>query len=220
MNLVLDIFTILGVSAVLGMGLAAGDKSASIAAAFYAMRHILVKGGLFLATGMLARSRRGGLWLVMVPAVLALGFGGLPLTGRTMAKLAIKAPLGGGAVSTIATLAAVGSTLLMLHFLRCLILSALRESQMAAPAGLVLPWLAIAVASVAAPLMLYPVIADARRAISRGALGSALADPHRRAIGRSAVALGIPPPPHSGTRYSSGGRRECSKCGPQTRFGY
>src|SRR4029450_10870642 len=145
MNLVLDIFTILGFSAVLGMGLAAGDKSASIAAAFYAMRHILVKGGLFLAPGMFAGSRRGGLWLVMVPAVLALGFGGLPLTGRTMAKLAIKAPLGGRPVSTIAPLAAVGSTLLILHFLRCLILSALRESQMAAPAGLVLPWLAIAV---------------------------------------------------------------------------
>jgi formate hydrogenlyase subunit 3/multisubunit Na+/H+ antiporter MnhD subunit len=38
-------------AAVLGMGLAAGDATVRIAAAFYAAHHILVKGGLFLTVG-------------------------------------------------------------------------------------------------------------------------------------------------------------------------
>jgi multicomponent Na+:H+ antiporter subunit A len=149
-------------AAVLGMGLAAGDTSVSITAAFYALHHMLVKGGLFLAVGVAAQTKKRGLWPVLLPAgVLALGLGGLPLTGGALAKLAVKAPLGEGMVGLLAMLSAVGSTLLMLHFLRCLILSAPRDSETTAAAGLVVPWLAIALAAVALPWALYPAIADA-----------------------------------------------------------
>src|SRR5262249_34050582 len=81
-------------AAVLGMGLAAGDRSAMIPVAFYALHHILVKGGLFLAVGvapLTTRLRR--LWLVLLPAaVIALGLAGLALTGGALAKLATKVP--------------------------------------------------------------------------------------------------------------------------------
>ena len=63
-------------------------------AAFYALHHTLVKGGLFLAIGVAARTKTPGLWLVLVPAaVIALGLGGLPFTGGALTKLAIKTPL-------------------------------------------------------------------------------------------------------------------------------
>ena len=93
-------------AAVLGMGLAArADRGAAIAAAFYAMHHILVKGGLFLAVGIAALANPRRLWPVLLPAaVLALGLGGLPLTGGALAKLVVKAPLGDGIVGMLATL--------------------------------------------------------------------------------------------------------------------
>ena len=105
-------------AAALGMGLSAGENSAVLVAAFSASFHVLVKGGLFLAIGAVASTRRS-VWLVLVPAtVLALGLGGLPLTGGALAKLAMKPVMGDGIVGVLATLSAIGSTLLMLHFLR------------------------------------------------------------------------------------------------------
>ena len=55
---------------------------------------------------------------LLLAAVLALGLGGLPLTGGALAKLAVKAPLGDGFVGLLANLSAVGTSLLMLHFLQ------------------------------------------------------------------------------------------------------
>ena len=55
----------------------------------------------------------------------------------------------------LATLAAAGSTLLMLHFLRRLRSSARTDPDSAAPAGLAAPWLAMALASVAVPWALF-----------------------------------------------------------------
>jgi formate hydrogenlyase subunit 3/multisubunit Na+/H+ antiporter MnhD subunit len=144
------------VATVLGMGLAAGYGGAGMAAAFYAAHHVLAKGALFLAVGVVAASGERRLWPVLLPAaVLALGFGGLPLTGGGLAKLAIKAPLGDGAVGLLATLAAVGSTLLMLHFLHRLALSMAPDAEAKAPAGLAWPWLATAFAGVAVPWTLF-----------------------------------------------------------------
>jgi formate hydrogenlyase subunit 3/multisubunit Na+/H+ antiporter MnhD subunit len=143
-------------AAVLGSALAAGDTSASTAAAFYAVHHILVKGGLFLAIGASAAIASRRLWLVLLPAaVLALGLGGLPLTGGALAKLAVKAPLGDGIAGAFAMLSAIGSSLLMLHFLHRLALNGAREAVSTAWAGLILPWLAIAVAAVLVPWGLY-----------------------------------------------------------------
>ena len=103
------------VAAVLDMGLAAGG-GVTTAAAFYAAHHVLAKGALFLSVGVAAATGAGRLW--PVPAVvLALGFGGLPLTGGALAKLAIEPALEEGVVDVLATLAAAGSTVLMLHFL-------------------------------------------------------------------------------------------------------
>ena len=94
------------VAAVLGMGLAAGD-GAGMAAAFYAAHHVLAKGALFLAIGVVAATGARRLWPVLLPAaVLALGFGGLPLTGGVLAKLAVKDTLGEGVAGLLATLAA------------------------------------------------------------------------------------------------------------------
>jgi formate hydrogenlyase subunit 3/multisubunit Na+/H+ antiporter MnhD subunit len=143
-------------AAVIGMGLAAGDTTVATVAIFYAVHHTLVKGGLFLAVGAGARTSGRGLWLVLLPAaVLALGLGGLPLTGGALAKLAIKGTLGDGVVGTLATLSAVASTVLMLHFLHRLTADAPQDSQRAAPIGFVLPWLVIAFAAVALPWALY-----------------------------------------------------------------
>ena len=147
-------------AAVFGMGLAAGDQSAPIAATFYATNHILVKGGLFLALGVGVSNRARDFWIVLLPAaVLALGLGGLPLTGGALAKLAVKAPLGGGVVGTLATLSAIGSTLLMLHFLRCLV-NVPRSTQAETPAWIALPWLAIAASALVLPWALFAQAGD------------------------------------------------------------
>lgn len=144
------------VAAVLGMALAAGDGGAAMAVAFYAAHHVLAKGALFLAVGVVAATGARRLWPVLLPAaVLGLGFGGLPLTGGAVAKLAVKAPLGVGIVGLLATLAAAGSTLLMLHFLHRLRSSVVAEPDATAPAGLAVPWLAMAGAAVAIPWALF-----------------------------------------------------------------
>jgi len=143
----------------LGMGLASGDAGAGLGASFSAAHHVLVKGGLFLAIGVTAIAG-ARLWTVLIPAaVLALGLGGLPLTGGALAKFAVKAQLGEGIVGVLAAISAAGSTLLMLHFLRCLIRSAPRGREAAAPsADYTGPWLIMAVAAVAVPWALFPAV--------------------------------------------------------------
>jgi hypothetical protein len=116
---------------------------------------VLVKGGLFLAIGV-ADTAGAATWLVLIPAaVLALSLGGLPLTGGALTKLALKAPLGAGFVGTLATMSAVGSTLLMFHFLRRLVQTAPAASGIKAIA-LSAPWLTCAVAAIAVPWVLFP----------------------------------------------------------------
>ena len=143
-------------AAALGMGLTSGDIGAAFGASFSAAHHILVKGGLFLAIGV---SITAGLrlWLVLIlTVVLALSLGGLPPTGGMLAKLALKAEFGDGIIGTFATLSAVGSTLLMLHFLCRLVQTTLHEPASTAPTGLMRPWLITAFAAVAVPWVLYP----------------------------------------------------------------
>ena len=66
----------------------------------------------------------------------------------------MKPPLGEGIVGLLATLSSAGTTLLMLHFLRRLVATSAQDAQTAA-ARLTLPWLAMALASVAVPWALY-----------------------------------------------------------------
>jgi formate hydrogenlyase subunit 3/multisubunit Na+/H+ antiporter MnhD subunit len=163
-------------AAALGMGLAAGDTGAALGASFAASHHVLVKGGLFLAIGV-AATVGPRLWPVLIPAaVLALGLGGLPLTGGALAKLALKAQLDEGVVGTLATFAAAGSTLLMLHFLHRLTRTAPRDSQAGLAAGYAWPWLIMAFAAVAVPWALYPTAESGtlREALAPGTLWMAL----------------------------------------------
>jgi multicomponent Na+:H+ antiporter subunit A len=144
------------IAAVLGMGLAAGDGGVALSVGFYAAHHTLVKGALFLAVGVAQTTNARRLWPVLLPAaILALGLGGLPLTGGALAKLVVKPPLGEGIVGLLATLSSAGTTLLMLHFLRRLVATSAHDAPQAAAARLSLPWLAMASASVAIPWALY-----------------------------------------------------------------
>jgi len=155
-------------AASLGMGLASGDAEAGLGASFSAAHHVLVKGGLFLAIG-LAALAGARLWPVLIPAaVLALGLGGLPLTGGALVKLAVKAQFGEGVGGALATISAAGSTLLMLHFLRCVIRTAPDRTETAQPVGYSGTWLLVAIAAVAVPWALFP-------AVGRGSPSQALA---------------------------------------------
>jgi len=138
------------------MGLAAGDIGAAPGVSFSAAHHVLAKGALFLAIGVSATTGPR-LWPVLIPAaVVALGLGGLPLTGGMLAKLAVKTQFSDGVVGALATLSAVASTVLMLHFLRCLVRTTTGDRAPAAPAALMRPWLVLASAAVAVPWILYP----------------------------------------------------------------
>jgi formate hydrogenlyase subunit 3/multisubunit Na+/H+ antiporter MnhD subunit len=148
------------IAAVIGMGLATGDASTPSAVGFYAAHHVLVKGALFLAIGVVAATGARNLWPAVLPAtVIALGLAGLPFTGGALAKAAVKDLLGTGLVSFLAALSAAGTTLLMLHFLQRLEATAPEEQEDAedtSPAGLTLPWLALASASIVVPWALFP----------------------------------------------------------------
>jgi formate hydrogenlyase subunit 3/multisubunit Na+/H+ antiporter MnhD subunit len=153
-------------AAVLGMGLAVGDSGTALDAAFYAAHHVLAKGALFMAIGVVATtSPHRRRWTLVLAAVLALSLGGFPLTGGALAKLAVKAPLGGGIAGMLATVSAAGTTLLMLHFLQRLVLTGSQDPAAATPAGCALSWQFMAVASVLVPWLLYPTagghVADA-----------------------------------------------------------
>jgi len=144
-------------AAMLGIGLANADGDAPSLVAYYAMHHTLVKGALFLAVGIVAAT--GGARLrpvLIVTAILALSLGGLPLTSGALAKLASKPMLGYGLAGQALTLAAAGTTLLMLHFLTVLSGEASRDSGSRAPTGEVIPWLVVSVLSVFLPWVLYP----------------------------------------------------------------
>lgn len=150
------------IATVLGMGLAVGNRAVSLAATFYAVHHMLVKGGLFLALGAASARLPRNTWLVLLPAaVLALGLAGLPMTGGQLAKWVAKGPLGDGVVGTLAQVSAAGSTLLMLHFLRGLYASSTQGSMEPPSRKLVAAWLTVAFASLALPWALFPAIGDA-----------------------------------------------------------
>jgi multicomponent Na+:H+ antiporter subunit A len=142
--------------AIIGMGMLTGDGRAALAAAFYAAHHVLVKGALFLSVGVIAATGGRRLWPMLLPAaIIAVGLGGLPLTGGALAKFVADELLGDSTASTIATLSAIGTTLLMLQFLRHLASTASQDPQAAANAGLVWPWLATAAVSLVVPWTLY-----------------------------------------------------------------
>lgn len=161
-------------AAMLGAGLAMGSANAALLVGFYALYHVLTKGGLFLALDALAkagqaRTRR----LVLVTAGLAaLGFAGLPLTGGALAKLAIKPLTGDGLAGLLFAAAAIGSTLLMLNFIR--LIRAIEPSPVAQGATSKgrEAWLFIFALAMLLPWMLFDIVTGlaAAYAVSPGAL--------------------------------------------------
>lgn len=143
----------------LGVGLETADPDATNLAAYYAVHHTLVKGALFLGIGILAATggRRLGLVLLLM-AVLALSLGGLPLTSGALAKLATKPMLGYGWLAGAMTLAAAGSTALMVHFLLIVRRDAAGNPAMSPPIGQFAPWLVVLAASLVIPWSLYPAV--------------------------------------------------------------
>jgi multicomponent Na+:H+ antiporter subunit A len=162
-------------AAVIGMGMIAGDGRAALATAFYATNHILVKGALFLSVGVIAATGRKYLWLTLLPtALIAVGLGGLPLTGGGLAKLVVDGPLGDGTASKIATVSAIGTTVLMLQFLRNLLNNVSHDPEAKAAAGLVVPWLAVAAGSIIMPWTLYLAIPNEIDALAPAVIWKAL----------------------------------------------
>lgn len=149
------------IATVLGMGLATGNTSAPLAAAFYAMHHTFAKGGLFLAVGAAGSRATRYVWVVLLPAAaLALALAGLPLTGGQLAKLVAKGVLGDGIVGTLATLAAAGSTLLMLFFLYRVSAHAPQHSKTPVSLPLIATWLVLTGTGLVLPWILLPTVTD------------------------------------------------------------
>ena len=146
-------------AAVIGMGIANLDTATPVLAAFYATPSHTGQGRDVPA------GRRGGgdrrhasARYAAARRVLALGLGGLPLTGGAVAKLAVKGPLGGGWAETVGYASAIGTTLLMLHFLRRVANYHATAPDARAASGLRWPWLVTAVAAIVVPWVLYLVL--------------------------------------------------------------
>lgn len=131
-------------AAVLGAGLAAGLPGAGVIVAYYAAYHVLVKGGLFLMLGARAQGHDMARWQYVLAGFAALGFAGLPLSGGALGKLAFKDVAGSGVTGLLLSLAAVGSTVLVLHFLRLLRAAPGQPKRDALPAA---AWIGLVIAA-------------------------------------------------------------------------
>jgi formate hydrogenlyase subunit 3/multisubunit Na+/H+ antiporter MnhD subunit len=144
------------IATLLGAGLATANNGATLAAGFYAAHHLLVKGGLFLATGIVVRSGLRGRWPVLVLAtIVGLALAGLPLTGGFFAKTAVKPFIGEGSFAVFAALSSAGTTLLTLHFINCLTRTQPQVTGEPTPIGLIIPWFVTVFAAIAIPCALF-----------------------------------------------------------------
>jgi formate hydrogenlyase subunit 3/multisubunit Na+/H+ antiporter MnhD subunit len=133
----------------LGFGLAfpAWGRAALVAVLLYAIHHALAKAALFLGVGVASRVGapfRGA--TVLGLALPALSLAGAPLTSGALAKALLKTPIAeagdaGPGLVLLLSLAAVGTTLLMIRFLALLPRTASPGSE--GPLGLLLPWAAL-----------------------------------------------------------------------------
>ena len=135
-----------------GHGAGRGRRRRDHGNAFYAAHHVLAKGALFLAVGVIAASGARRLWPVLLPAaVLALGFGGLPLTGGCAGEAGSQSTARRGRRGPARDAGRGGQHAAMLHFLHRLRGRLLPGLAGNALLGLAWPWLAMAFAAVAFP---------------------------------------------------------------------
>ncbi len=145
------------VAAVLGSALSVtGTAEGAPAATLYAMHHGLAKAGLFLSVGLLGLSGAFRRPVLVITGLTALAIAGLPFSGGALAKTAIKSPLGDGVTEFLVSLSAVGTTLVMLHFLS--LLARLKSAEVDAAPGLLLPWLGTVMAALALTWILFPAL--------------------------------------------------------------
>jgi formate hydrogenlyase subunit 3/multisubunit Na+/H+ antiporter MnhD subunit len=176
------------VGAVIGMGIVLSIEGTSLHAAFYALHHVLAKGALFLGVGVaLAAGTSARVLVIPLALLLALGFGGLPPTGGAVAKAAVKGELGAGLVAALAALSAMGSTMLMLHFVSRVSLAASDGPAGAVARGMLVPWFALGGAALVGPWLLVAAVGEdfaaklwSAEAMLPVALGTALALAWRR----------------------------------------
>lgn len=164
------------VAALIGVGVMQADATAPTIATFYALHHVLTKGALFLGVGVLAVASRGQhRALLIVLLLLGLSIPGLPFSGGSVAKLATKALFDTGPLKLLATLSAIASTMLMLHFALRLWTKGV-PSDSTAPRGMLMPWALLALAAVVLPWILLPATTGIGlgAALSLGALWAAL----------------------------------------------
>jgi multicomponent Na+:H+ antiporter subunit A len=129
----------------------------TLAAGFYAAHHMLVKGALFLATGIVVTTDQRSPWPVLMPAaIVGLSLAGLPFTGGYLAKAAVKPFIGDGAFEIFSALSSAGTALLTLYFINCLMKSLSQNEGEPTPIGLTLPWLVMVFAAIVVPSALLP----------------------------------------------------------------
>jgi formate hydrogenlyase subunit 3/multisubunit Na+/H+ antiporter MnhD subunit len=162
------------IAAALGMGLAGAQQGAATEVAFFAANHVLVKAGLFLSVGAVAAldGRRRTLALI-VAALLGLSLGGSPLTGGAAAKLAVKDLFGDGPMGAAAQLSAAATTALTLVLVMRLARSPAGERVGASP-GRLWSWLALAVAALLLPWLMFSSLGSAAEALTAAKLWDAI----------------------------------------------
>ena len=145
--------------AVIGLALVTGDAQATLPAAFYAAHHLLVKGALFLAVGVVTLTGAQHLRAQLLPAgLIAIGVAGLPPTGGMLAKVAVKDLFDGPLLAALSALSATATTLLMIHFLRRLVATSATEPTERAPPQLAFAWQTMALLAVVVPWAVYVAI--------------------------------------------------------------
>jgi formate hydrogenlyase subunit 3/multisubunit Na+/H+ antiporter MnhD subunit len=161
------------IAAALGMALAGAQQGAASEVAFYAANHVLVKAALFLTVGAVAAlDGRVRTLALIVAALLGLSLAGLPLTGGSLAKLAVKDLFGDGAAGMASQLSAAATTALMLVFVMRLAGLA-GEDRAASPRGL-WSWLTLAVAALLLPWFMFAAIGSPAEALELAKLWDAI----------------------------------------------
>jgi formate hydrogenlyase subunit 3/multisubunit Na+/H+ antiporter MnhD subunit len=153
------------IAAALGMAFAGVQQGAATEVAFYAANHVLVKAALFLTLGAVAAlDGRARTLALIVAALLGLSLAGLPLTGGSLAKLALKDLFGDGAAGLASQLSAVATTALMLMFTMRVARSPQDQNPNAAR-GRLWSWAVLAVAGLLIPWLMFPAIGSAAEAL-------------------------------------------------------
>jgi formate hydrogenlyase subunit 3/multisubunit Na+/H+ antiporter MnhD subunit len=153
------------IAAALGVALTGDQQGAATEVAFYAANHVLVKAALFLVVGAAAAlDGRGRTLALIVATLLGLSLAGLPLTGGSLAKLALKDLFGDGAAGVASQLSAAATTALMLVFVMRLARSP-KGALVGGSRGRLWSWAALAIAALLVPWVMFAGIGSPAEAL-------------------------------------------------------